>query len=78
MERLGTTVRRSHEVRDNQQLKLWLVLSWETEASPRSPSRRTEELGPDHTLYLWGKRKLNQLDLGLSPVGTVELGPAGD
>ena len=74
---MGTTVRLSHEMKDKQQLKLRLVPFWETEASPRSPSRRAEELGPD-PLYLWGKRKLNQLDLGLSPVGTVELGPAGD
>lgn len=29
LERLGTTVRLSHEVRDKQLLKLWIVLSWE-------------------------------------------------
>lgn len=43
MERLGTTVRLSHEVRDKQLLKLWIVLSWELKlknflTSPRLPS----------------------------------------
>lgn len=85
MERLGTTVRLSHEVRDKQLLKLWIVLSWEMKlknflASPGHPAGGLRGWGL--TRCASGERKriqrLNWLDLGLSPVGAVELAPARD
>lgn len=73
LERLGTTVRLSHEVRDKHLLKLWIVLSWEMKlknflASPRTPSRRAEGL------CFWEKKEDSEGELAGSRAVTCGYG----
>lgn len=78
MKRLGTTVRLSHEVRDQKLLKLRIVLSWETKlknflASP--PGHAAEGLwGWSLARCASGERKRSEAELAGSGAVTCGYG----